>query len=700
MATRSRKSTIAVPPLALRAEVVPSSLDEEARTVKVTWTTGARVLRGFYDRFWEELSLDPKHVRLDRLNSGAPLLNSHDSFDLRGVIGVVEPGSVALQKKKGTATVRFARAEDDPEADKIFRKVADKIITNVSVGYRIHKMEKVEDGDDKIPVYRAVDWEPHEISMVPIGADAGAGVRAVDDDGPNRTDLNKCVFVTREQTMDPDENEGGTETAKPAAKKDSPAVAATRAAREARIEDAKARAELQQAAAEEATAAERERMAEIRTLGKRSKLGEAWVTALIENGTPVEEARKLAFEEIVKGDEEFNPSASGARIGAGDDEHDKFIRGASAWLFLRTGTRGLIEAAMKKMPEAFKDISFDPGEFRGYSPVELARLSLERNRVSTRGMDPFRMVGLAFTHVGHRSANYQTAGDFPILLENVLGKVLLGAYATQENTWERFCKTEDLADFRTSNRYRTGSLPGLDVIAEHGEYKSGIVPDGAKYPLATQRLGKMFSISQETIVNDDMGALTDMAAQLGKAAMRTIENSVYALLAANSGLGPTQSDSQPFFHANRANVGTGGAISVDSIDADRAVMRAQKDPSGLDFVDQNPAVLLVPDTLRGTALVINNAEFNPSVSNKFQVPNHVRGLFSEVVSSPRLTGTRRYMFGTNMDAIVVAFLAGQGRGPIMESQDGWRIAGTEWKVTLFAKAQMGDPKSAVTNAGA
>ncbi len=683
----TRKS-IDLPKLSLRAEVVPGSFDEEKRTVDLTWTTGARVLRGFWDRYYEELSLDPKHVRLARLNDGAPLLNSHDSYDLRGVIGVVEPGTVKLQKTEATATVRFAKAEDDPEAEQIFRKVKDKIITNVSVGYRIHKMEKIEDGDDKIPVYRAVDWEPFEISLVPVGADAGAGVRA------EQADLNKCVFTREEQTMDDDENEGVTvaKTTKP----ESAAVAATRAASVARIEDAKERAAERQAAAEAAVAAERERIAEIRKLAKRSKLGDAWAQKLIEAGTPVVEAREAALEHLVEVDpDEFHPE-TGARITAGDDQRDKFVRGASAWLFQRTGTRSLIEAAMKKMPEAFKDVSFDPGEFRGYSPIELARLALERNRVSTRGLDPMKLVGLAFSH---RASNYQTLGDFPILLENVLGKVLLGAYATQENTWERFCKVDEVADFRVSNRYRTGSLPGLDVIAEHSEYKNGVIPDGSKYPVATQRLGKMFGISQETIVNDDMGALTDMATQLGKAAMRTIENAVYALLAQNSGLGPTQGDGQPFFHANRANVGTGSVVSVDGIEADRVVMRAQKDPNGQDFLDMNPAVLLVPDALRGTSLVINNAEFNPSVSNKFQVPNHVRGLFREVVSSPRLTGTRRYMFGTTMDAIVVAFLGGQGRGPIMESQDGWRIAGTEWKVTLFAKAQMGDPKAAVTNAG-
>jgi hypothetical protein len=307
-----------------------------------------------------------------------------------------------------------------------------------------------------------------------------------------------------------------------------------------------------------------------------------------------------------------------------------------------------------------------------------------------------KMIGLAFTH---RSGNYQTVGDFPILLENVLGKVLLGAYATQSNTWERFCKVDEVPDFRTSNRYRTGSLPGLDVIAEHGEYKNAAIPDGSKYPLLTKRLGKIFGISRETILNDDMSALTDMAMKMGQAAMRTIETSVFTLIAANAGLGPTQADAQPFFHANRSNVNaTGSAISIAALDADRVVLRAQKDPNGQDFLDLNPAILLVPDSLRGTALQLNDAQFDPA-SNKFQVPNMVRGLFREVIGTPRLTGTRRYMIADPMDWIVVAFLEGYGRGPAMESQDGWRFDGTEWKVTLYANAQMGDPKAAVTNAG-
>ncbi len=683
--------TADLPRMSRAATVVPGSIDEEARTVEVVWTTGARVPRGFFERYWEELSLDPQHVRMGRLNNGAPVLNAHDSSDASKVIGVVEPGSASVDGKRGTAKLRFSRAEDDADAEKIFRKIKDGIIQNVSVGYATYKMEKVEDGADKIPVYRAVDWEPHEISPVPIGADDGAGFRSAN------TERNACVFFTRQELTTMADTDKSPTTP---AVVESAAVVATRAATAASADERKRIRDAEQVAAEEAIAAERTRTAGLHKLAKQHGYSETWVQNLIVAGTTLPDARAAILDEKAKRDEEFSTDGT-VRIGAGDDERDKFIRGASAWLWQRTGTAKLIERARVKNPDLFKDVSLDPGEFRGLSPVELARHSLERCRVSTRGMDRMKMIGLAFTT---RTGSYQTTSDFATLLENVLGKVLLGAYGTQENTWERFCGTDEVPDFRTSNRYRTGSLPGLDVIPEHGEYKSGIIPDGSKYALSTQRLGKMFGLSQETIINDDMGALTQMATELGRSAARTIETSVYALLALNSGAGPTQGDGQPFFHAaNRANVGTSAVISVASLDLDRVLMRAQKDPNNLDFLDLTPAVLVVPDSLKGTAQVINDAQYDPDTVNKLQRPNMVRGLFRDIVGTPRLAAgtTRRYLFADPAiaAAIVVAYLEGYGRGPVIDSMNGWRIDGVEWKVSLYAKAQMGDPKAAVTNAG-
>src|SRR5262245_5920760 len=109
----ARSITRQIAPLSFRAALEASTIDEEKRSVDVVWTTGARVLRDspFSDPFYEELSLDPAHVNLGRLNGGAPLLAAHRAEDLSGVIGVVE--SARIDGKRGVATVRFARAVDD-----------------------------------------------------------------------------------------------------------------------------------------------------------------------------------------------------------------------------------------------------------------------------------------------------------------------------------------------------------------------------------------------------------------------------------------------------------------------------------------------------------------------------------------------------------------------------------------------------------
>ena len=81
--------------LQLRSDVrlMPDTVDEEARTIELVWSTGTAVRRR---DFWtgkpydEVLSLDPDHVDLSRLNGGAPLLNTHGAYDLGDVIGVVE----------------------------------------------------------------------------------------------------------------------------------------------------------------------------------------------------------------------------------------------------------------------------------------------------------------------------------------------------------------------------------------------------------------------------------------------------------------------------------------------------------------------------------------------------------------------------------------------------------------------------------
>jgi len=175
---------VEMPALDLRASVGAVHTD---RTVDLTFSTGADVLRmdGMGTRYFERLSLQPKHVRLDRLNSGAPLLNAHSAAFLGDVIGVVLDNSATVDGRVGVAKVRFSRR---PDVEPIFSDVKDKIIQNVSVGYRVHKFEETAGTNGALPIRTAIDWEPFEISLVPMGADAGARVRST----------NSCEVIVRE----------------------------------------------------------------------------------------------------------------------------------------------------------------------------------------------------------------------------------------------------------------------------------------------------------------------------------------------------------------------------------------------------------------------------------------------------------------------------------------------------------------------
>ncbi len=676
-------STREIPPMSLRASFRPGSVDAEKRTVEVVWTTGARVLRGFYDRFYEELSLTPKHVRMERLTSGrAPLLNSHGGYSLSGVLGVVE--SARIEGKQGTAVVRFPKAEDDPEADKIFRKVVDGILTNISVGYRVHRFEKVEGGEDKIPVYRAVDWEPYELSLVGMPADAGAGVRSEASDT-----LAPCEFVSRSEERAMSETAAVQDPKTPVqATAPAPSEDATRAAVEA------------------ATRAERERVTGIRhavLVAARSMptagIGDELADQLVRDGVSLDQARAAVLDRLAAESDKVR-TESHVRVEAGEDASDKFRRGAGAWLLQKAALAGMIERAKQECPghAAFRDLETDPGEFRGMTLVDLARESLERHGVKTRGMAKLDIVGRALTF----RSSFNSTSDFAVLMESTMNKTLLASYATTADVWSRLCAVRSASDFRAQNFYRQGAFGSLDSLNEHGEFKNKQIPDAEKTSYAIGTKGNIIGLSRQAIINDDMGAFNDLATRWGRAAKLSIEVDFFALLSQNAGLGPVQGDGQPFFHAaNRGNVnGTGSALSVAGLDADRVVLAQQRDPNNQEFLDLRPAILLVPIGLGGEARVLNGMEFDDT-DNKFRKPNKVRGLFREVVDTPRLSGTRRYLFvdPAIVPAFVVAFLDG-AQFPYLESQEGWRMDGVEWKVRIDYGVAAVEPRGAVTNAGA
>lgn len=371
---------------------------------------------------------------------------------------------------------------------------------------------------------------------------------------------------------------------------------------------------------------------------------------------------------------------------------DRRVVGLTAALVQRAGA-GVV-STLKAFDPTF---SSDPGEYRSWSAVDMARLCLESSGRSTREMGKMALVGAALQTRGQGSL------DFTTLLENVLHKTLRASYAVARNTWPLFCVRSTNKDFRPSARYRLGSLSVLDAVNEHGEFKNKSIPDAEKAVIALATKGNIVSLTRQAIVNDDMGAFIQLMAMLGRAADRSVESGVYALLAQNSGLGPVMADGLPLFDSAHKNISTPAVLSVEGLDQDRVTMAQQTDSAGHDYLDIRPAVMLVPVALGGTARVIIASQYDPDTANKLQRGNKVFGLVSQdsIVDTPRLSGTRRYLFADPSIApcLEVAFMEGD-EAPVLEAKDGWRIDGVEFRARFDYGIGAVDHRGGVTNAGA
>lgn len=690
MASKKKTRTIEVPQFEILAAI--GSIDEEARTVELIFSTGAPFLRFDWvtgKRYMLKLSLNPKHVRLDRLNSGAPLLDSHSQFSITSMLGAVVPGSAKIEKKQAVATVKLSRR---PEVESIWQDIRDGIIRNVSLGAHIYKFEESQSKTEEIPTRTALDWEPFEISLVPMGADDGAKVRA-----SHQAETNPCIVVTHaqeEQMSKPKTPEVQPEPVVQAAPQ-----APQQPVQEPTIDEAAITLAATKAEGDRRDAIEARALAGINGGLDETVVNAAAATAKADNTT----AEKFG-ETILKmltaapaNTDGPGPTPHGIELVA--DEHDKRVIGIEAALLQRaTVARSTIQAAAKKAPdnETFQNLNTDGAEFGGMSLFELAKDDLSRmNRNGSVPRNRMKLIGDFFAAAG----SYQTTSDFAVALENVLHKVLQAAYETAPDTWSEICSIGSVSDFRAHSRYRTGYFASLDQIFEDGEFTTKTIPDAVKESITALTYGNIVGLSRQAMINDDMGVFNRIAVQVGRAAGLTIEEGFYTLLALNSGLGPDMNDGNPLFDAAHSNLGAGAALSAAAVDADATIMEAQQDSNSQEFLNVRPDILLVPRGLKGTALQINENQTDPDTANS-NVKNISLGLFGKVVATPRLSGTRRYMFADPVDipCIEVAFLNGE-RNPFLEMRDGWTTDGVEWKVRHDFGIAAVEFRSGLTDAG-
>lgn len=654
--------SLEMPPLSVRADV--HTVNEEERTVELIWSTGAPVER--YDwmsgkRYIETLSLEPGHIRTDRLNKGGPVLDSHSAWSVGDILGKVVKGSVQITKKEARARVQFSKRE---AVEPIWQDVREGIINSVSVGYRVHKFEETAGTGNKLPIRKAVDWEPYEVSMVPVPADAGSHTRTA------RDDMNPCVIVSAtrelEEPMENDDN----------------AAAETIAEADPLLPpQADPPAEPEPNDHDRGAEHERQRITGITQACRAARLPTSYADKLIDEKVSLADASERIFKELSRRDTASGtPAARSVAVDVGDDP----------MVHVRAGIEN---ALLHRMAPDLFELEDKGRQYRGMTLIDVAKAYLNQDRIRTTELSRMEIASVA---LGLRSAGMHTTSDFANLLADLPGKILRQAYDEAPQTFAPIIRRTNLADFKPSRLLQLGEAPALLEVGEHGEFKDGTMGESKEqYQLKTY--GRKFSITRQALVNDDTDAFARVPMAFGRQARNKESDIVWAEITNNAALG----DGVTLFHANHNNLaGSGTVINVDNIGTGRAAMRAQTGIDGASKLNVSPMFLIVPVALETKADQFVSTNLLASQSSAV---NPFAGKLN-VIAEPRLdddSATAWYLAGSpsQVDIIVLGSLEGEA-GPMVDSRIGFDVDGIEIKVRHDIAAKAVDFRGLYKNPGA
>jgi hypothetical protein len=423
-------------------------------------------------------------------------------------------------------------------------------------------------------------------------------------------------------------------------------------------------------AAESAMQAERVRGTEIRALAKRSGMNDAAVEKAISGNVTVDAFRVQAFDHMASQDALVRTGP----IKFGQDEQQTRVDAAIVYLLHRS------RPADVKLTDAAR-------EFRGMTLIDLARDFLESHGERCRGMTKDELAKRAL----------HSTSDFPSILENVANKSLRRTYEAYPQTFRSWTSQENASDFKAKYLVQLGEAPQLEKVNQSGEFKRGTISEG-KQSLKVETYGKIFGITRQTLVNDDLGAFTRIPGIFGTSIATLESDIVWGLITANAAM----ADGVALFHANHNNlVGAGTALSIDSISKTRTLMRKQKGLDGKTRINVRPKTLLVPPELETIAEQILNQLIVPNQTSS-AVPASIKSL--QVESEPRLSdnsATAFYLAGDPgaIDTLVYSYLEGQ-EGAYIESRMGFDVDGMEVKCRLDFGAAVVDFRGLAKNPGA
>ena len=615
-------------------ETTIDHVDTDSRTVELSFSSETPYGRWFGD---EILCHDEECINLERFNNGlGTVLFNHDRD---AVVGHIE--KVWIEDNRGKALVRF---DEDEQSETIFQKVQSGTLQGVSVGYSIKRYEVLDEKDSvssngrfKGPdTYVVTDWEPLEISIVSVPADATVGV------GRSAEEIHTSID-TQEETK----SMNGEEILKTEEVKSTP------------VETGITQEDLQKAMEQE-----RKRTSEITAMFRDFDVEGADEAIVL--GKSVEEAREMVMDQL-------RARNKGVSVTMGEAESDKFRAAAQDAVLMAAG-----------IPVA--DAAQGAQELRGYSMIEMARESLRRESGSTVNFgDNMELARAAIN----------STSTFPAIMSNLANKSVMVGFNEAETTYQIWAGKGSNRDFKEAARVALSEAGTLELVPEGGQFKQDSFGEAsARTKVATY--GKLFSLTRQAIINDDLGMFSKIATKYGSAAKRLVNKMVYAQLTGNVKM----QDNVALFDSKHGNVaGTGEALSVKAIAKAITAMRRQKGIQGEATLNVTPKYLVVPPELEMTAYQIVNSTAAVDGVNS-GVVNPYKGRFI-VVADAELTDPDAWYLvadATQHDTIEVTYLNGV-ETPRLETRQGFDVDGIEYKVAFDCGVSALDFRGLYKNAG-
>lgn len=290
------------------------------------------------------------------------------------------------------------------------------------------------------------------------------------------------------------------------------------------------------------------------------------------------------------------------------------------------------------------------------------------------------VAGLDYSATDSEFMAAMTTSDFPMLLRNATKRVLDAGFGRAATTYEHLINRVAHPDFREYNSVTRQKIPQevWQPIVEGGEAKRFILTetgDSAKI----ESKAAAFNITRQMLVNDDLGAFTNMVSEFAESANLHINHCVYAFLEARGAYaGYKMKDGKPLFDNAHKNLlsGANSKLAEAGLKAARLAMMRQKDEFG-NSIRVLPKILIVPPELLDVAQQLLVSPATLELNKNSGVKNIYEGAYA-VVSDPEMENADAWYLATK-GCVNFGYLAETGGRPVVELVDKSVIDGLSYQ---------------------